>query len=43
MVGPLLAGLLTQFYGVRVGFVACGCLALLALIPLIRSRALPTG
>jgi MFS family permease len=29
MTGPLLIGLLTQFYGVRVGFVICGILALL--------------
>ncbi len=24
MVGPLLVGLLTQFFGVRIGFVSCG-------------------
>lgn len=29
MTGPLLIGLLTQFYGVRVGFVMCGTVALL--------------
>jgi MFS family permease len=29
MTGPLLIGLLTQFYGVRVGFVVCGTVALL--------------
>jgi MFS family permease len=28
MTGPLLIGLLTQFYGVRVGFVICGAVAL---------------
>jgi MFS family permease len=40
MVGPLLVGLLTQFYGVRTGFVTCGSLALLSMMPLIQSRAL---
>lgn len=40
MVGPLLVGALTQFYGVRAGFVTCGALALLLVIPLMRSRAL---
>lgn len=39
MVGPLLIGLLTQFYGVRVGFVTCGGLALVFLILLSRSLA----
>jgi MFS family permease len=34
MVGPLSVGLLTQFFGVRAGFVTCGVLALLLLIPL---------
>ena len=34
MVGPLLLGLVTQFYGVRVGFVSCGMLALLLLLAL---------
>lgn len=37
MIGPLLIGLLTQFFGVRVGFVTCGLLALLLLILLARS------
>ncbi len=38
MVGPLLVGLLTQLYGVRVGFVSCGvtALALLALLARLR-------
>ena len=40
MVGPLLVGGLTQFYGVRTGFVTCGALALLFVFPLMRSRAL---
>ncbi len=40
MVGPLLVGALTQFYGVRAAFVTCGALALLFVVPLIRSRAL---
>lgn len=34
MVGPLLVGLITQFFGVRTGFVACGAVALL-LLPLL--------
>lgn len=37
MTGPLLIGLLTQFFGVRVGFVACGLLALFSLLLLMRS------
>lgn len=41
MVGPLLIGLLTQFYGVRVGFVTCGVLALVFLILLSRSLTPP--
>ncbi len=40
MVGPLLIGLLTQLYGVRVGFVACGGLALVFLLLLARSKTL---
>jgi MFS family permease len=40
MVGPLAVGALTQLYGVRAGFVACGVVAMLLLIPLIRSQAL---
>ena len=31
MVGPLLIGALTQFFGVRVGFVVCGAVALVVL------------
>lgn len=37
MVGPLLIGTLTHFFGVRVGFVTCGALALLFLGVLARS------
>ena len=37
MAGPLMIGLLTQFYGVRVGFVTCGALALLFLLALVFS------
>lgn len=40
MVGPLLIGLLTQFFGVRFAFVSCGVLALLFLLILTRSRAI---
>src|SRR5262249_43652632 len=36
LAGPLVVGLLTQVYGVRVGFVTCGALALALLIALIR-------
>lgn len=36
MVGPLLAGALTQAFGVRTGFVACGTLALIFLLLLTR-------
>jgi MFS family permease len=43
MVGPLLIGVLTQFYGIRVGFVTCGILALLFLGLLARSRALSSA
>jgi len=39
MTGPLLIGLITQIFGVRVGFVSCGALALLFLFLLARSRA----
>lgn len=38
MVGPLMIGLLTQFFGVRVGFLTCGALALILLMLLTRSR-----
>ena len=40
MVGPLLIGALTHFFGVRVGFVSCGALALLFLLLLVRSTGL---
>jgi hypothetical protein len=36
----ILALSLTQLYGVRVGFVSCGLLALLLVIPLTRMRAM---
>lgn len=36
MVGPLLVGALTQFFGVRVGFVSCGAVALVLLGMLAR-------
>jgi MFS family permease len=42
MIGPLLIGALIQFFGVRVGFVSCGVLALLLLVVLVRSRTLTT-
>ena len=38
MVGPLLVGLLTQFFGVRFAFVTCGTLAFLCSFILVRSR-----
>ncbi len=34
MVGPLLIGLLTQLYGIRIGFVACGSVALILVLVL---------
>jgi MFS transporter, ACDE family, multidrug resistance protein len=37
MVGPLLVGVITQLFGVRVGFVSCGVVALACLIFLARS------
>ena len=40
MTGPLLVGLLTQFFGVRVGFVACGAVALVLLGILSRSSGM---
>ena len=43
MVGPLLVGLITQFYGVRVGFVSCGAVALVCLLLVVRSGALATA
>ena len=39
MVGPLLNGLLTQFFGVRIGFVTCGLLALALVFLLARIRS----
>ena len=42
MVGPLLVGLITQFYGVRIGFVSCGVLAVICLLFVVRSGALST-
>ncbi len=39
MVGPLLIGALTQGFGVQVGFVACGALALIFVYVLTRSAA----
>jgi len=43
MIGPLLIGLITQFYGVHVGFITCGVLALIFLCVLARSRTLGPG
>ncbi len=43
MVGPLLVGALTQYFGVRTGFVTCGALALLFVIPLLRSSSVAYG
>ena len=40
MVGPLSIGALTQFAGVRIGFVSCGLAALVFLAVLARSPAL---
>ncbi len=40
MVGPLLVGLITQFCGVRIGFVSCGVLAVICLFLVVRSGAL---
>jgi MFS family permease len=40
MVGPLAVGALTQLYGIRIGFVSCGVIAILLLIPFALSRAL---
>ena len=37
MVGPLLVGGLTQFFGVRVGFVTCGAVAVVLLVVLARA------
>lgn len=41
MVGPLLVGLLTQFYGIRSGFVTCGAVAFILLLVLARFHSLP--
>lgn len=38
MIGPLLVGLITQYFGVRVGFVVCAAVALL-LVAMLASRA----
>jgi MFS family permease len=38
MVGPLLAGLITQLFGVQAGFVSCGALALVLLFVLWRAQ-----
>lgn len=38
MVGPLLVGAITQWFGVRVGFVSCGAVALACLAWLISRR-----
>jgi MFS transporter, ACDE family, multidrug resistance protein len=40
MAGPLLVGLLTRFFGVRVGFVTCGAVALVTLVALCRAGVL---
>lgn len=37
MLGPLIIGAITQFFGVRIGFVACGLTALALLLLLVRS------
>lgn len=37
MVGPLLVGALTQFFGIRVGFVTCGTIAIVLLAVLART------
>jgi MFS family permease len=37
MVGPLLVGALTQLFGVRIGFVTCGAIAVMLLVVLVRS------
>ncbi len=39
MVGPLLVGALTQLFGVRVGFVSCGAVALVLVAALARQPA----
>lgn len=41
MAGPLLVGLLTRFFGVRVGFVTCGALALVTVAALGAQRRGP--
>src|SRR6266545_4360874 len=43
MTGPLVVGLITQFYGVHAGFIICGALALIFLFVLARSRTLGPG
>ena len=43
MLGPLLIGLLSQAFGVTVGFVVCGVLGLLVLVMITRASAGPGG
>ena len=44
MIGPLLVGALTQFFGVRVGFVTCGAVALAFVVLLSRAKEFkPSG
>jgi Sugar phosphate permease len=43
MVGPLLVGALTQLFGVRVGFVSCGIVAMTLLVPLSRAEGFKAG
>ena len=43
MVGPLLIGAITQWFGVRVGFVSCGALALACLVLANFAAASPRG
>ena len=43
MTGPLLIGLITQFYGVHAGFITCGALALIFLSGLARYRTPSPG
>lgn len=43
MVGPLLVGALTQLFGIRVGFVTCGSVAMILLVMLARTGGLRAG
>ena len=43
MVGPLLVGAITQWFGVRVGFVSCGAAALACLVRANFAAASPRG